>query len=151
MDQFDMIVLGREVLAPFSKLTEVGDSLFTLPATTRRATPYLAYGSGAYLGRVVDFLLTDIKTSIHLNRVYETDMAESLKAMAVEGHGIAFLPMSAVQNEIVNRKLIQVCMPKGPALEVTLEIRAYREKTQTLHTSNQLSDHLWRHLLETQN
>jgi LysR family transcriptional regulator, hypochlorite-specific transcription factor HypT len=151
MDQFDMIVLGKELLAPFSKLTETGDPQFTLPATARRAAPYLAYGAGAYLGRIVDFLLTDIKTSIHLNRVYETDMSESLKAMAVEGHGIAFLPTSAVQNEILNRKLTQVHMSSGPALEVSLEIRAYREKTQTLHTSNQLSAQLWRHLLETQN
>ena len=39
-------------------------------------------------------------TAIHLDRVYETDMAEGLKVMALEGHGIAFLPQSAVRKEV---------------------------------------------------
>ena len=38
-----------------------------------------------------------VGTTIHLERVYETDMAEGLKAMALEGHGAAFLPYSAVK------------------------------------------------------
>ena len=36
---------------------------------------------------------------------YETDMAEGLKAMALEGHGIAFLPESAVVRELRTRRL----------------------------------------------
>ncbi len=32
--------------------------------------------------------------------MYQTDMAEGLKAMAVEGHGIAFLPQSSVKKEL---------------------------------------------------
>jgi DNA-binding transcriptional LysR family regulator len=44
--------------------------------------------------------------AIHLDRVYETDMAEGLKVMALEGHGIAFLPHSAVRKELRAGKLV---------------------------------------------
>ena len=146
--RFDMVVLGHEVLAPFSKVTEAGQSLFALPASARKSAPYLAYASGAYLGRVVDFILRDIKTTIHLNRVYETDMAESLKMMALEGHGVAFLPISAVQKEVLEERLVQVRLPNGPSLEVTMEIRVYREKLQSFHPINEKAELLWQHLLE---
>jgi DNA-binding transcriptional LysR family regulator len=147
-DRFDMVVLGQEILAPFAKITEAGQSPFVLPATSRKSTPYLAYASGAYLGRVVDFLLNDINTAVHLNRVYETDMAESLKAMALEGHGVAFLPLSSVQKEVRDQKLIQLRLPNGPSLEVVMEIRAYRQKPQLFHPSHEMADFLWCHLSE---
>ena len=149
-DRFDMVVLGHEVLAPFSKVNDLGKPLFTLPASAQKPAPYLAYASGAYLGRVVDFLLGDINTSIHLNRVYETDMAESLKMMALEGHGISFLPMSAVQKELREKILAQVRLANGPSLEVTMDIRVYREKQQSISPVNQKADLLWRHLSERQ-
>jgi len=44
----------------------------------------------------VELILKQSGTAIHFDRVYETDMAEGLKAMALEGHGIAFLPFIAV-------------------------------------------------------
>ena len=147
-DRFDMVVLGQEVLAPFAKRTEAGQALFELPASVRKSAPYLAYTPGAYLGRVVDDLLNDIKTSVHLHRVYETDMAESLKAMTLEGQGVAFLPLSAVQREVREKRLVQVRLPDGPSLEVVMEIRVYREKPQSFHPSNEKANVLWQHLLD---
>ena len=89
-----------------------------------------------------------MRTSIHLNRVYETDMAESLKMMALEGHGISFFPMSAVQKELREKKLVQVRLVDGPSLEVTMEIRVYRDKPPSMHPTNEKADLLWRHLSE---
>ena len=77
---------------------------------------------------MVDQLLKESGTAIHLDRVYETDMAEGLKVMALEGHGIAFLPQSAVRNEIKSRKLVSALPPEIDSLEATMEIRAYRER-----------------------
>ena len=76
---------------------------------------------------MVDQLLKTSATPIHLDRVYETDMAEGLKAMALEGHGIAFLPYSAVRKEVRARKLVSALPPEIDRLDVTMEIRAYRE------------------------
>jgi DNA-binding transcriptional LysR family regulator len=66
-------------------------------------------------------------TAIHLDRVYETDMAEGLKAMALEGHGIAFLPRPAAecgQERVVRKKLVGA----GEKFEMTMDIRIYRER-----------------------
>ena len=79
---------------------------------------------------MVDQLLKESGTAIHLDRVYETDMAEGLKVMALEGHGIAFLPQSAVRKEVRMRKLVSALPPEIDRLEATMEIRAYRERPQ---------------------
>jgi hypothetical protein len=55
-------------------------------------------------------------------------MAEGLKVMALEGHGIAFLPQSAVRKEIRARTLVSALPPEIDRLEATMEIRAYRER-----------------------
>ena len=44
--------------------------------------------------------------------------------MALEGHGIAFLPSSAVRKELRAHKLV----PAGGDLEMALDIRIYRER-----------------------
>ena len=65
---------------------------------------------------------------MHLERVYETDMAEGLKAMALEGHGVAFLPYSAVRGELEAGRLVRA-VPEGmKAFQMDMEVRAYREK-----------------------
>lgn len=146
--RFDMVVLGSEVLAPFAKTDKRGVPIFSLPASRSKPVPYLAYAAGAYLGRVVDHVIQDAKTSIHLNRVYETDMAEGLKAMALEGHGLAFLPHSAVRQEVETNRLGCVALAKHPhALEATLELRAYRDKPQPLRANRSGVDKLWDYLL----
>ena len=87
-----MLHLGTELLAPYVRADADGQPLYALPGAPHQLLPYLAYAPGAYLGRAVDQMLKQSSTPVHLDRIYETDMAEGLKAMALEGHGIAFLP-----------------------------------------------------------
>ncbi|MBX3638525.1 MAG: LysR family transcriptional regulator, partial [Rubrivivax sp.] len=56
----------------------------------------------------------------------ETDMAEGLKAMALEGHGLAFLPHSSVRKELKSRRLVAAAPPGEFTL--TMEVRLYRER-----------------------
>jgi DNA-binding transcriptional LysR family regulator len=78
--------------------------------------------------------------------VYETDMAEGLKAMALEGHGVAFLPYSAVKKELRAKKLVSAVPPDLPALQMTLEIRACREKPQGKEAPKGTAQALWVYL-----
>lgn len=127
-NRYDMLPLGQEVLAPYvgadTRPEHLGQPLYCLPGTAKQPLPYLAYAPGAYLGRVVETALKQAPTAVHLDRVYETDMAEGLKAMAREGHGVAFLPLSAVQKDIQSGKLVSA----GAGLDMTLDIRIYRER-----------------------
>ncbi|MDP1684118.1 LysR substrate-binding domain-containing protein [Hydrogenophaga sp.] len=123
-NRYEMLPLGSELLAPYVKPNATGAPTFCLPGQVGQPLPYLAYAPGAYLGRAVDQMLKQSRVPVHLDRIYETDMAEGLKAMALEGHGIAFLPASAVRNEVAARKLVSA----GGDLETSLDIRIYRER-----------------------
>ena len=87
-DRYEMVSLGEEVVAPYVKPDALGAPMFRLPGRVGHPLPYLGYAPGAYLGQMVDMILKQSSTPIHFDRVYETDMAEGLKAMALEGHGI---------------------------------------------------------------
>jgi len=123
-EHYDMLPLGHEVLAPYVKPDAQGNPLHALPGQPGHPVPYLGYAPGAYLGRAVEQLLKQSTTPVHLDRIYETDMAEGLKAMALEGHGVAFLPASSVRKEVRAKKLVLA----GQGLEAALDIRIYRER-----------------------
>ncbi len=127
-ERYEMVSLGQEVIAPYCRPDAQSQPLFLLPGRPGQPLPYLGYAPGAYLGQVVDFMLKQAATAIHLERVYETDMAEGLKAMALEGHGLAFLPHSAVRNELRAGRLVSAAPAAMSDLQITMDVRLYREK-----------------------
>lgn len=145
-DRYEMVTLGQETLAPYCKPDAQGEPMFLLPGRAGQPLPYLGYAPGAYLGRVTDLMLKQAGTPIHLDRVYETDMAEGLKVMALEGHGVAFLPHSAVRKELRARRLVSAAPPDLQALEITMDVRAYREKPSGKEAPEGASQALWQFL-----
>ena len=145
-ERYEMVVLGQELIAPYAKVADDGQALFSLPGTAARPLPYLGYAPGAYLGGVTDWILKQSQTPIHLARVYETDMAEGLKGMALEGHGIAFLPESAARKEVQAGALVEVGLPGEAPLTLTMEVRAYREKPGARHAGKRSAVELWTYL-----
>ena len=74
---------------------------------------------------------SDVKLApapLNLDPIYETDMAEGLKAMAIEGHGLAFLPASSVKKELKGKRLVRAAA--HGAHELTMDIRIYRERPE---------------------
>jgi len=69
---------------------------------------------------------------------------EGLKMMAMSGHGVAFLPESAVAAEVRGRKL--ACA--GAQWSVEMEIRLYREKPGPGRPGKGAALALWEHLIE---
>jgi DNA-binding transcriptional LysR family regulator len=138
-DRYEMVSLGEEVVAPYVKPGSNGAPLFQLPGRVGQPLPYLGYAPGAYLGQMVDLILKQSSTAIHFDRVYETDMAEGLKAMALEGHGIAFLPHSAVKKELRAKRLVSALPPDTRGLDITMDVRVYREKP--IHKELQRGNH----------
>ncbi|MDH5204955.1 MAG: LysR substrate-binding domain-containing protein [Hylemonella sp.] len=126
--RYDMVCLGTEEVAPYSCPDASGRPIFAWPPQAGQALPYLGYGPGAYLGQVVDAWLKQAAPELRLEQIYETDMAEGLKAMALEAHGLAFLPASAVRQELHAGRLVAAARPGALHADMTLELRAYREK-----------------------
>jgi len=141
-ERYEMLLLGQELLAPYVKPAADGSPLFALPGLSSQPLPYLAYVPDAYLGRVVDGQLKASETPVHLERVYEAAMAEGLKVMALDGHGIAFLPLSTVQNELDAKTLVSA----GAGLDLALGVRIYRERPRAQGVLKSQANALWEEL-----
>ena len=145
-DRYEMVILGKEILSPYSCADAQGGPMFRMPGSPSQPLPYLGYAPGAYLGGVTELILKQSGMAIHLDRVYETDMAEGLKVMALEGHGIAFLPHSAVRKELRSKKLVSAAPPGMDGMEMTMEVRAYREKPGGREAPKSTAQALWAYL-----
>jgi DNA-binding transcriptional LysR family regulator len=148
-ERYDMVVLGQEVIAPYTPCDADGRAIFGLPGHPARPLPYLGYAPGAYLGGVTDWIMKQAGVPLHLDRVYETDMAEGLKVMALEGHGVAFLPRSAVRKEVQAGHLLEVHLPQGQSLALTMDVRAYRDKAASRLKLQSSAHLLWQHLSQS--
>jgi DNA-binding transcriptional LysR family regulator len=147
--RYDMLQLGQETLRAYAHCDKAGRPDAELPGTDTHPLPFLSYTANAYLGRMVELILSDLKNPLHLAKRYETDMAESLKMMALEGHGIAFLPQSSVLREVRYKQL--AAADRGePAWAVEMEIRLYRERPTQQRAGKPVVDRLWNHLVKLQ-
>ncbi len=161
--RYEMLELGEEGFAAYSvpksgaKDRSAIEPNFAI-SSKGPAIPYLAYSPGAYFFRMANLIVSQTRPVLRLEKRYETDMAEGLKAMALQGHGIAFLPDSAVSQEVAKKRLVRA----GKHVPVVMQIRLYRARSQTAsnelalkrkvthadRAKTQLIDSLWRHLKE---
>jgi DNA-binding transcriptional LysR family regulator len=147
--RYDMLRLGRESLRAYAHCDKTGAPDFRLPGSAEQPLPFLSYTGNAYLGRMVELILSDQKNPLYLVKRYETDMAESLKMMALEGHGVAFLPESSVTREVRYKQLAPADGDRS-AWVVDMEIRLYRERPTAQRGGKPIVDRLWNHLLQLQ-
>ena len=118
--------------------------MFRISGHPGQKIPFLSYASGAYLGRLVELIVKDAAQPLNLESVFETDMAESLKAMALEGHGLAFLPASSVKKEVKARRLVRAAEPGQ--YELNMELRMYRERQGSARRVKPVAQALWNFL-----
>ncbi len=142
-NRYEMITLGQEVLAPYCRADADGQGLFVLPGTSDSPLPYLAYAPGAYFGRLTELILKESPVPLQLDRIYETDMAEGLKSMALEGHGIAFLPLSAVKKDLRAKRLVSAAPAGFDGLHITMDVRLCRERPTRRETTASRLSALW--------
>lgn len=111
-ERFPHKVLGLDRLA----LVRAPDAL-----VSRDRLPLLGYAQNSFLGKVSAFAGgqgADADSCVsHIN---ESAMADAIKFMVLEGHGLAWLPRSLVHREIAEGRLVVLTE------EVELEVRLYR-------------------------
>jgi DNA-binding transcriptional LysR family regulator len=148
--RYEMLVLGSEALRAYARCDKFGAPQLQLPGSAAAPLPLLSYTPDAYLGGMVDLILAEARHPLHFEKCYETDMAEGLKMMAMEGHGIAFLPESAVTREV---KLKQLARADGGqrGWELNMEIRLYRERPTAQRPGKAVVSDLWAYLVRQKN
>ncbi|MCW8327197.1 LysR substrate-binding domain-containing protein [Photobacterium sp. SDRW27] len=90
--------------------------------------PYLAYSEHTFLFNAVEPLIA--KQQLPLEQVFETTLSESLIKMAVNGSGVAWAPLHAIETELEQGLLVQA-FPEQPDTVISLDVVCYRSKSQT--------------------
>ena len=105
--KYPSVKLATEKMIPVSAMADDGTPLFTLESGAG-PMPYLAYTSDTFLGKVVTLIEKHIDVDCELQSRYSNSMSEALKSMALEGHGLAWVPKSCVKREFQHKELVQI-------------------------------------------
>lgn len=100
------------------------------------AVPFLAYADSMSLGRILRDRLRGLCATPLLKTAYESDLADSLHAMAREGFGLAWLPYTLVEQDLRDGRLVRANSARN---DVHMEIRIY----QSAHRARPLARQLW--------
>lgn len=121
-ERFGSLALGHDAFIPLCAPDKRGEPLYPLTGSAGKAVPHLAYTAPTFLGRIADIVIKNGPTPVLLERCYEADMAMLLMRMATEGYGVAWLPQSAVIDELERGLLVRA---GDEQWSTRLEIRAY--------------------------
>jgi DNA-binding transcriptional LysR family regulator len=141
--RYPHVVLGGDRLVPVSAAGRNGRPLHSLTGRSAQPVPYLAYAPESLLGRAVELILEQNFGKALVHRCYENSMAESLKAMALEAHGLAWLPESSIRAELRYKRLVRA---GGADWEMPLEVRVYR----SVERNGARAEELWSALSSNQ-
>ena len=99
--------------------------------------PFLNYAPDAFLGKVTASLLNETALRLKLDLRYESAFAEAVRAHALAGGGMAWLPYTLIAADLKEHRLV----PAGADLpEAALEICLYR----ATQISSPTVENLWK-------
>jgi len=134
--RYPFLRLGTERMVPASVPDPKGGPAFSMEGDPDRPLLFLAYTANLFLGRVVEIILRKAPHAGRLMRVYETDLAEALKAMLLGGKGIGWAPMNLIAQELAEGRLVRA---GGADMEMPFEVRIYH----SIENRNPLAIRLW--------
>ncbi|MDR3511526.1 MAG: LysR substrate-binding domain-containing protein [Caulobacteraceae bacterium] len=140
-EQYERLVIGRERLRPYAAPALIARAPGAWTGTARHPIPLLMYSPGAYLGRMVEQVLEAAPVPLHGAPVLESDMADVLRAMAVAGLGVAWLP-DCTAEAAEPGALVALGDERW---SLSMSIVAYRDRTMRRAAAQRL----WRRLVET--
>jgi len=135
----EYLTLSTDDFIPVSKPGPDGRPLFSLDPTQKRQVPLLSYGTASALRSVLDHVLRQQINPPGILVVNQNALANSVKAMILEGFGLGWLPRAICHEELAEGRLQVV---GGQSHVSGLEIRIYRDPGNRKPTL----DSLWSHL-----
>lgn len=141
--RYPSLHLAEERLVPVSSAQPDGRPLHDLENAGGKPVLYLGYANYASFAGMVNCILSSRPEPPSLDLCYENAHAAALKAMALAGHGVAWLPYSLVKPEL-DRGQLAVAGSSDWTLEI--DIVAYR----AIRGSSREIERVWTHLAATQ-
>ncbi|MGH6627940.1 MAG: LysR substrate-binding domain-containing protein [Burkholderiaceae bacterium] len=117
--------IGTDALVPVTAADASGRPLHRLSKVGQGRVPVLAYSAESGLGRLVRALRGAALEEARVETVFTAHLATVLKTMALQGRGLAWLPMSLIEDELRDGRLVEA----GEAdWRVEVEIRLFRRQ-----------------------
>jgi LysR family transcriptional regulator, hypochlorite-specific transcription factor HypT len=122
-NQFWSVQVGDDRLVPVVAPNQAGQPRYVLPGAPDATLPHLVYGLESGLGRILRTTRGDQSKQVWLEPVFTSHLSAALKAMAQDGRGIAWLPLSLVRDDLDNGSLVRA---GDESWDTLLEIRLLR-------------------------
>jgi DNA-binding transcriptional LysR family regulator len=133
---FRSVTLGQDVLVPVSMPDPQKQPLHALPGSEDRPVPFLAYSATSGLGRILAGCHAIDGQPVWLDTVFTSHVAIVLKTMARNGRGIAWSPLSLVEEDLRLGLLVRA---GGTSWDIPVEIRLFRPRSR----QNQAAEGFW--------
>ena len=131
--------LAADKLILVSGTDENGHAIYPLSIENPKPTNYLAYTAGSLTKKITDSIIENACPEFPFTCVYENSATESIKAMAIQGMGVGWVPEICIRSELDRKVLVQI---GGDELSVDLDILIFRSNKRL---SNE-AESLWTYL-----
>jgi LysR family transcriptional regulator, hypochlorite-specific transcription factor HypT len=125
-NQFCSIQVGDDRLVPVVAPSQEGEPQYVLPGVADVPLPYLGYGLESGLGRILRTICGNGSQQAHLEPVFTSHLGAALRAMALSGRGIAWLPLSVVRDDLGDGSLVRA---GDESWDAPLQIRLLRPRS----------------------
>lgn len=137
--QFMSVKVGTDILIPVvcSKSGPGGspEPLFQLPGSEENPVLYLSYRPESGMGRIVSAVRAQSTKKAWLRPTFNSHLAKLLVTMALDGRGMAWLPKSLIQNNLVEGSLLRA---GDESWDIPIEIHVFRPKARLSQTAELL-------------
>ena len=125
-ERYPSLMLAQDVLTPVCRPGDDGRPMHALRPGGTSPVPWLSYSADAQLGRMAALAIDTAEPPLAVHPVFESALVEALRATALEGLGVAWLPASLIADDLNHKRLVRA----GPAsLDVPLRVRIHAERS----------------------
>jgi DNA-binding transcriptional LysR family regulator len=124
-DPYLSIQVGQDQLVPVSSPNKQGKPQHRVGGRPASQVPLLEYTAESGLGRIVRAVVGRRLEAVPARAAFTAHLASVLRTMALDGRGIAWLPLTLVEEDISAGRLVAAA---GDDWNIPLEIRLYRDR-----------------------
>ncbi len=135
-DRYCSIRVGQDTLTAVSAPDDEGRPIWRIPGTKEAPTRLLGYSPASGLGRILASQPSPASRDDGIETVFTSHLAATLLAMARDGRGAAWWPLTVVKDDLEAGRLVRAA---GGALDLAIDIRLFRSPD----CRNRASDELW--------
>ena len=124
-DALDAIEIADEPMIPVCAPQRRASAGYTLPLSAGTPLVYLPYGRSSYIGRAVDEEVTRRVAEVRVQNLFEDPLIFILKELALQGMGVAWLPLSTIARNLADGSLVHI---GGGDWDIAMTVELLRRK-----------------------